>query len=212
MSAEVRRLAIVEDDSELRSALEEILADAPGWEVSGVYKNAEVALPALLEDLPDLILMDIQMPGMSGIECTASIKAAHPEARILMLTVYDNTQRVYDALAAGASGYLLKRDVPTRLRDSLDEVLEGGCPVSSSVARMVFQHFLKPDPPKVSVEYNLTPREKEALELLSQGKLYKEIADELDVSQDTVRFHLQNIYRKLQVRTRTEAVVKYFGR
>lgn len=206
-----RTLAIVEDDSELRSSLVDILSDAPGWTVAGVYPNAEAALPELVREVPDLILMDIQMPGMSGIECTASVKAAHPEVRILMLTVYENSQRVFDALAAGASGYLLKRDVPTRLRNSMDEVLDGGCPVSSSVARKVFQHFLKPDKSSVSEEYDLTPRERETLDLLAKGKLYKEIADELGISQETVRYHLQNIYRKLHVRTRTEAVVKYFG-
>lgn len=211
MNKETRTLAIVEDDSELRSTLQEILSDAPGWEVAAAYPNAEAAIGPLLENPPDLILMDIQMPGMSGIECTATIKASHPDVKVLMLTVYDHTQRVYDALAAGASGYLLKRDVPTRLRNSMSEVLEGGCPVSSSVARKVFQHFLKPEPNRIGEQYDLTPRERETLDLLAKGKLYKEIADELGISQETVRYHLQNIYRKLHVRTRTEAVVKYFG-
>lgn len=206
-----KKLAIVEDDSELRSTLVDILSDVPEWDVAGAYPNAEAALPELLANVPDLILMDIQMPGMSGIECTAKIKSAHPEVRILMLTVYENPQRVFDALAAGASGYLLKRDVPTRLRESMGEVLDGGCPVSSSVARKVFQHFLQPEKPSPGVEFDLTAREQETLDLLVKGKLYKEIADELGISQETVRYHLQNIYRKLHVRTRTEAVVKYLG-
>lgn len=211
MSEAKRKVAIVEDDGELRRTLTEILSDAEGWEVTGAYPNAEIALEALTEAPPDLVLMDIQMPGMSGIECTAALKSACPELNILMLTVYDHSQRVFDALAAGASGYLLKRDVPTRLRESLDEVLEGGCPVSSGVARKVFQHFLKPKPVAVGEQYDLTPREKDTLDLLVKGKLYKEIADDLGIGTETVRYHLHNIYKKLQVRTRTEAVLKYLG-
>ena len=206
-----KRLAIVEDDSELRRTLVEILSDAGGWEVSAAYPNAESALPDLIANPPDLVLMDIQLPGMSGIDCTAAIKSAHPDVRILMLTVYDNSQRVFDALAAGASGYLLKRDVPTRLSESLDEVLEGNCPISSTVARKVFQHFMKPEPALPGGDFDLTPREAETLNLLAKGKLYKEIADSLGISTETVTFHLRNIYKKLHVRTRTEAVMKYFG-
>lgn len=211
MSTPPKKLAIVEDDAELRRTLVEILSDAEGWEIAGAYPNGEAALPAILASPPDLVLMDIQMPGMSGIDCTAAIKSAHPQVRILMLTVYDNSQRVFDALSAGASGYLLKRDVPTRLRGSLHEVIEGGCPISSGVARKVFQHFLKAEKTLPGEEFNLTPRESEILDLLAKGKLYKEIADQLSISTETVRFHLHNIYKKLHVRTRTEAVVKYFG-
>ncbi len=212
MSDPKKQLAIVEDDSELRRTLVEILSDSGAWHVSAAYPNAETALPALIANPPDLVLMDLQLPGMSGIDCTAALKSACPDVRILMLTVYDNTQRVFDALAAGASGYLLKRDVPTRLSGSLEEVLDGGCPISSSVARKVFQHFLKPEPSLPGGTYDLTPREAQTLGLLAKGKLYKEIADELGIGTETVRFHLHNIYGKLHVRTRTEAVMKYFGR
>lgn len=207
-----RTFAIVEDESELRRTLTEMLAEAPDWKIIGAYPNAETALPALIGSPPDVVLMDIQLPGKSGIECASALKAARPEVHILMLTVYDNTERVFDALAAGASGYLLKRDVPTRLRESMEEVLTGGSPVSSSVARKMFQHFLKEVPAPAGDDYNLTPREKEILEHLTKAKLYKEIADALGISTETVRFHLHNIYAKLHVRTRTEAVVKYLGR
>lgn len=212
MKPPTRKLAIVEDESELRRTLAEILAGAPGWIITGSYPNAEVALSALLADPPEVVLMDIQLPGMSGIECTAALKAAHPEVQVLMITVYDNSDRVFAALAAGASGYLLKRDVPTRLRESLDEVLAGGSPVSSSVARKVFQHFLKEVPALPGATYNLTPREQQILDLLTKGQLYKEIASDLAIGTETVRFHLHNIYAKLHVRTRTEAVVKYLGK
>lgn len=206
-----RTLAIVEDESELRRTLVELLAEADDWRILGEYPNAEVALPAVLKNPPDVVLMDIQLPGRSGIECAAALKAAHPQVHILMLTVFDNTERVFDALAAGASGYLLKRDVPNRLKESLDEVLTGGSPVSSSVARKMFQHFLREIPAPAGDDHNLTPREKQILDLLAKAMLYKEIADDLGISTETVRYHLQNIYKKLHVRTRTEAVLKYLG-
>ena len=213
MNQTVRSLAIVEDESNLRRTLAELLAAAPGWTIAGQYPNAEVALPALVSQPPDLVLMDIQLPGMSGIECVARLKAACPEVPVLMLTVYDNADRVFEALAAGASGYLLKRDVPTRLLESIDDVMAGGSPISSAVARKVFQHFLKEVPAAPSGEdYNLTPREKQILDLLVKGQLYKEVAGTLGISMETVRYHIHNIYGKLHVRTRTEAVVKYLGR
>ncbi|MBB5353569.1 DNA-binding NarL/FixJ family response regulator [Haloferula luteola] len=212
MKTETKRtLALVEDDSDLRRTLIELLADVDHWEVVGAFPNAEVAGPEIVRLQPDLVLMDIQLPGMSGIELAAALKSTLPEVRILMLTVYDHSQRVFDSLAAGACGYLLKRDVPTRLRASLEEAWEGACPISSSVARKVFQHFVQPRPVDRGEEFDLTPRERETLDLLAKGKLYKEIASDLEIGVETVRYHLQNIYRKLHVRTRTEAVVKYFG-
>ena len=212
MSTAPRTLAIVDDEPDFRRTLAEIVSRSGQWTVVGTYENAEQALPDLLANPPDLVLMDIQMPGMSGIQCTAALKAAHPETLVLMLTVFDNTQRVFDAMAAGASGYLLKRDAPGRLRDSLEEVLGGGAPVSSMVARKMFQHFLKEAPGLPGEDFKLSPREQQILDLLAKGALYKEIADEVGVVPETVRFHLRNIYRKLHVRTRTEAVVKYLRR
>lgn len=212
MNSDPRTIAIVEDESDLRRTFAESLSEIPEWRIIGSFPNAEIALPALIADPPDVVMMDIQLPGMSGIECAASLKAAHPQVQILMITVYDDADRVFNALSAGASGYLLKRDVPSRLRESLEEVLTGGSPISSSVARKLFQHFLKEVPAPPGQDFNLTPREGQILDLLAKGKLYKEIADILGIGTETVRYHLHNIYDKLHVRTRTEAVVKYLGR
>lgn len=212
MAENPRTIAIVEDDSELRATLADLVSTATTWSVSHRFPNAEAALAALLENPTDLVLMDIQLPGMSGIECVAKLKARHPEIKVLMLTVYDNSERVFEALAAGASGYLLKRDVPSRLLESLDEAVNGSSPISSAVARHMFQHFLAEVPAPPGEDWNLTKREKQILELLAAGSLYKEIASDVGISLQTVRFHLHNIYNKLHVRTRTEAVVKYLGR
>lgn len=212
MKKSTKTIAIVEDDSALRKSLLELLSDAQGWKVIASFPNAELALPELLKQPPDVVLMDIQLPGMSGIECAAALKNAHPTLHVLMITVFDDTDRVFDALAAGASGYLLKRDVPTRLQESLDDILTGGSPISSNVARKLFQHFQKDIPSLPEADYKLTPREQEILDLLVQAMLYKEIASHLGIGLETVRYHLHNIYRKLQVRTRTEAVVKYLSK
>jgi DNA-binding NarL/FixJ family response regulator len=211
MAENPRTIAIVEDDSELRSTLADLISTATTWTVSHRFPNAEAALAVLLESPTDLVLMDIQLPGISGIECVAKLKARHPEIKILMLTVYDNSERVFEALAAGAAGYLLKRDVPNRLLESLDEAVNGSSPISSAVARHMFQHFLAEVPAPPGEDWNLTKREKQILELLAAGSLYKEIAYEVGISLQTVRFHIHNIYNKLHVRTRTEAVVKYLG-
>ncbi len=208
MKNHLRTVAIVEDDTALREALCESLAESDGWRVSGSHRTAEEAIPEILASPPDAVLMDIQLPGMSGIECVRRLKAAAPDLLILMVTVYDNSDRVFDALAAGASGYLLKRDAPTKLIDALEDAVGGGSPMSSAIARKVVQHFQKGTPP-ADEELHLTQREKQTLDLLIAGCLYKEIAAELGIGVETVRFHLQNIYKKLHVRTRTEAVVKY---
>lgn len=203
-------IAIVEDDSALRETLIEILGTSPSWELAGAYPNAEEALPSLVAKPPEVVLMDIQMPGMSGIECVAKLKAACPGIHVLMVTVYDNNDQVFEALAAGASGYLLKRDVAAKLIESLTDVLSGGSPMSSAIARKVVQFFHKePAPP--NRDLHLTPRETQILDQLVKGSLYKEIAWELNIGMETVRTHLHNIYTKMHVRTRTEAVVKYLG-
>jgi DNA-binding NarL/FixJ family response regulator len=201
-------VAVVEDDTALRETLCEALSDADGWRLVASFGTAEEALPALEKAPPDIVLMDIQLPGMSGIECVRRLKACHPGLLVLMVTVYDNSDRVFDALAAGASGYLLKRDAPTKLLSALEDVAGGGAPMSSAIARKVVQHFQKEAPP-ADEDLHLTQREKQTLDLLIDGCLYKEIAHELGIGVETVRFHLQNIYKKLHVRTRTEAVVKY---
>ena len=212
MSSTKTTIAIVEDDSDLRATIRELLEDN-GCTVTAAYSNGEDALTGLEGAMPDVILMDIQLPGMSGIDLTGKIRAFNSEVGILILTVYDNADRVFNAIAAGASGFLLKRDIPHRLVESIDDVLTGSTPVSSAVARKVFVHFQKEIPnPASEPDWHLTAREEEILDGLVKGALYKEIADQLSISLDTVRFHLRNIYRKLHVRTRTEAVVKYLGK
>jgi DNA-binding NarL/FixJ family response regulator len=203
-------IALVEDDPNLRETLAEIISSASDWQLVASYPDAEAALEGMKSACPEVVLMDIQLPGMSGIECVGRLKARHPEVQVLMVTVYDNNDRIFDALAAGASGYLLKRDAPTKLRECLEDLLAGGSPMSSAIARKVVQHFQK-EPPAKNDDHNLTPREKQILELLVKGGLYKEIAWDLGIGVETVRTHLHNIYAKLHVRTRTEAVVKYLG-
>lgn len=203
-------IAIVEDDPSLGAILSEIVGASPGWRFVAHYGTAEAALEGMAAECPEVVLMDIQLPGMSGIQCVGKLKAAHPEALVLMVTVYDNSERIFEALAAGASGYLLKRDIPTKLMEALDDLLAGGSPMSSAIARKVVQHFQKESPAR-NENHNLTPREKQILELLAKGSLYKEIAWDLGIGFETVRSHIDNIYKKLHVRTRTEAVVKFLG-
>lgn len=209
-SSKPHTVALVEDDAALRETLADILSASPTWQLVASYPAAEPALEAMKDGCPEVVLMDIQLPGMSGIECVAKLKERHPAAQVLMVTVYDNNDRIFDALAAGASGYLLKRDAPGRLLESLDDLLAGGSPMSSAIARKVVQKF-QVTPPSKNEDHNLTPREKQILEQLVKGSLYKEIAWELGIGVETVRTHLHNIYAKLHVRTRTEAVVKYLG-
>lgn len=209
-AAKPHTIALVEDDAALRETLAEILAASPDWQLVAAYPAAEPALEAMKSGCPEVVLMDIQLPGMSGIECVARLKELHPAAQVLMVTVYDNNDRIFDALAAGASGYLLKRDAPAKLLEALADLLSGGSPMSGAIARKVVQHF-HTAPPSKNEDHNLTPREKQILELLVKGGLYKEIAWDLGIGVETVRTHLHNIYAKLHVRTRTEAVVKYLG-
>jgi len=204
-------IAVVEDDDALRDSLVEIIASSPRWKLVAAYPDGESAVAALSKSPTQVVLMDIQLPGMSGIECVEQLTASQPDVQVLMVTVYDNNDRIYSALAAGASGYLLKRDIPGRLLEALEDLLEGGSPMSSAIARKVVRHFKKESPQK-NDHLNLTPRETEILDLLAKGSLYKEIAWDLGIGVETVRTHLHHIYTKLHVRTRTEAVVKYLGR
>lgn len=211
MKPPVHTIAIVEDDSQLRKSFIATLASSEVWLVAGSFARSETAIPAIQADPPNVVIVDIQLPGISGIECVRQLKPLCPETQFLMVTAFDNADRVFEALAAGASGYLLKRDVPSRLLESLEDVLTGGAPMSSAIARKVIQHFQQPAKPDRE-SYNLTSREEEALDLLTKGARYKEIADELGITITTVRYHLNNIYRKLHVTTRTEAVVKHLSR
>jgi DNA-binding NarL/FixJ family response regulator len=210
MAKKPHTIAIVEDDASLSGILTEIVTASPSWKLVNTYSNAESALEGLSANCPEVVLMDIQLPGMSGIECVSKLKVVHPAVLVLMVTVYDNNERIFDALAAGASGYLLKRDAPAKLLEALDDLLAGGSPMSGAIARKVVQHFHKV-PPSRNKDHNLTPRETQILELLAKGSLYKEIAWDLGIGFETVRSHIDNIYNKLHVRTRTEAVVKFLG-
>lgn len=198
-------IAIVEDDPRFRETLARILTHHPEFRSLGAWSNGEDALDALAGLKPDVVLMDINLPTMSGIECTARLKQHRPSPQVLMLTVYEDTEGIFSALKAGASGYLLKRSSPDEIVQAIRDVLEGGAPMTSQIARKVVQSF------RASGEGTeaLTPREERILQHASQGYVTKEIADRLDITVHTVRTHLKNIYRKLHVRSRTAAVIKY---
>ncbi|MEJ6567774.1 MAG: response regulator transcription factor [Akkermansiaceae bacterium] len=209
MKTQSPSICLVEDDFALREALEDLIRSESNYRLLASFPDAESAIAEIPGLAPDAVVMDIQLPGISGIGCTEQLIEKLPDVLIMMVTVFDNKDRIFQALAAGATGYLLKRDAPEKLISALDELFEGGSPMSPVIARQVVQKFQKPL--KKSNELNLTPREQEILELLAKGSLYKEIAWDLKIGVETVRFHLRNIYKKLHVRTRTEAVVKYLG-
>lgn len=197
-------VAIVEDIKDIREGLEIVLNTSEDCFCLGAYPTAELAIPAILETEPDVVLMDVALPGMSGIECVQAIKGQKPDIDVLMLTVHCDDAYVFQSLQAGACGYLTKNTSPARLLDAIHEAHGGGAPMSSNIARMVvdsFNHFRKPT-------VDLTRREKEVLEQLCEGKSYKMIADALCISEDTVRHHLKNVYKKLEVNSKSEAVIK----
>lgn len=203
-------VGIVEDDPGVREHLRRLMDHAPGFRCVGAWASGEEALPALLAAVPDIVLMDVHLPGMSGIDCVAALKEKAPEAHVLMLTVYEDSEKIFRALSAGANGYLVKRDIPKKLLAALREMLSGGAPMSSHIARRVVSYFQK-KPAAQAEQTALSPREKEVLGLLAEGCLYKEIAEKLGIGHETVRTHVQRIYQKLQVRTRTEAVLRFLG-
>jgi DNA-binding NarL/FixJ family response regulator len=207
----VLSISIVEDDSEIRAHLADLIGKANGFSLVSDHPAAAEAIPIILREEPDVVLMDLNLPGMSGIECTRLLKQKLPAVQILVLTIYEDTETIFESLKAGASGYLLKRTPGPRLLEAIWEMHEGGSPMSSHIARKVVQYFSENQQRTPEIG-QLTPRERAVLELLSRGQLYKEIADSLNMSLDTVRKHLQSTYHKLHVHTRTEAVVKYLGR
>ncbi len=180
---------------------------APGFRCASRYATAEAALAGIPDDNPDVVLMDINLPAMSGIECVRQLTAQRPDLLVLMLTVYEETEKIFQSLTAGASGYLLKRTSHAELLQAIQQVVEGGSPMSSHIARKVVRYFRERPSPKPMEQ--LSQREQEVLEWLAQGCLYKEIADRLGITIDTVRKHLNSVYHKLHVHSRTEAVVKY---
>ncbi|GHC48725.1 response regulator transcription factor [Roseibacillus persicicus] len=204
-------LAVVEDERPLRELLEELIESSEGLELCASYSTAEDAIKGIPKSGAEIVLMDIQLPGMSGIECVAQLKRICPQILVLMVTIDDKNDRIFEALAAGASGYLLKCDVPNKLLESIQDLMSGGSPMSSAIARKVVQHFQHDPPTPADENLKLTPRETQILDLLAKGRLYKEIAAELGIGFATVHTHLQRVYDKLHVRTRTEAVMKYIG-
>ena len=204
-------ISIVEDDSKTRSNLAALLNEETRVSLLTAYASAEEALRGIPVEKPEVALVDINLPGMSGIECTARLKAAVPELQVLMLTAYEDSDLIFESLRAGANGYLLKRMVPTELIEAIEQVRLGGAPMSMRVARRVVDHFHRNRQSALEVE-RLSPREQEILTLLAKGYLYRQIGDALGLSLSSVRTYLQRIYEKLHVQTRTEATVKYLQR
>lgn len=200
-------IIIVEDDEAVREGLRMLINGSEGYYCLVACPSAEEALKAIPEYHPDVVLMDINLPGMNGIECVICIKNAWPEIQVMMLTVFDNTDEIFKSLTAGATGYMLKKTPPAKLLEAITELVNGGSPMSGEIARKVVQTFARPSKHSLP-ESNLTAREAEILSYLSKGFLYKEIATELFISIETVRTHIRKIYQKLQVRTRTEALLR----
>ena len=213
-------VCIVDDNKDIRSALEQIILMAEGYTLAGSYADAEEALQKIPEANPNVVLMDINLgDGESGIDCVRQLKPQYPEILFMMCTIYEEDEKIFEALKAGANGYILKKTAPGKLLDALRELHEGGAPMSSQIARKVvnaFQAKTSADtggatiaPKAISV---LSNRENEILELLARGMLYKEIAARLFISQETVRKHVYHIYEKLHVNNRVEAINKFYGR
>lgn len=202
-------VVIVEDSAPIREGLKFLLNGTEGFKCSNIYENCEDMLKEIEEQYPDVMLMDIGLPGMSGIEGIEKVKKIFPDIPILVLTVYEENEKIFDALCAGACGYLVKKTEPTRLLEAIKEASEGGAPMSAPIARKVVAYFQKKDNKKAASEvYSLTAREKEVLKGLVEGNSYQVIADSLFISIDTVRYHFRNIYRKLHVHSQKEAVAK----
>ncbi len=199
-------VAIIDDDAEIRTGLQWMIEHSEGFLCSGSYSRCDEALSVIENDPPDVVLMDIGMPGKSGIECVGALKERFPDIQVLMLTVYSDDEKIFQSLRAGAVGYLLKKTPSEKLLDAIRDAFAGGAPMSSEVAQRVLSYFRPPKPSKLVA--SLSEREIEVLEALKEGHSYKAIAGKLFVSVHTVRFHLHNIYAKLHVSSRSEAVAK----
>jgi DNA-binding NarL/FixJ family response regulator len=217
---QVARIAIVEDDPQNRMEWVKALGQWPGYRVAGEYGSAEEALEKLPQNPPDYVLMDINLPGMSGIECTRELKRVLPETEVLMLTMFGEWDRIFDALRAGASGYLLKRMRPAGLKTALEELKTGGAPMTPAIARKVVKYFrgarLGGVPPRETPHVDwvlncLSPKENDVLKPLSEGCSYAQISERMGITLNTVRTYIRRTYEKLQVQSRTEAVIKYLS-
>lgn len=204
-------LAIVEDLDEVREGLEQFISLNPDFQVLDTFQTAEEALYKLPQLSPDIVIMDISLPGMSGIECIRQVRQKTPKTQFMMFTVFENDEKVFEALKAGASAYLLKNTDLSQLTEALKELYNGGSPMSSNIARKLITLFRDEHAEKIPITA-LSKRENEVLNLLSKGLLYKEIADKLSISVGTVRQHIHKIYEKLHVQNRTEAINKAFGK
>jgi DNA-binding NarL/FixJ family response regulator len=203
-------VSIVEDDAEVRSTLARLINGSAGYRCVSQHASAEDALQGIPKVRPDVALMDINLPGMNGVECVRRLKPLLPQTQIIMLTVYQNTEHIFNALAAGATGYLLKQTPPAELMAAIENVYGGGSPMSSHIARKIVQSFQQM-PAGADGADSLSPREAQVLDLLTKGYLYKEIADTMQVTYATVHTHIRHIYEKLHVHSRTEAVAKHLG-
>lgn len=201
------KTAIIEDQNDIREGLASLIGFTPGFKCTGSYQSMEEALDKIRRDIPDVVLSDIGLPGMNGIQGIKILKERYPKMLILMITVYDDDERIFDALCAGANGYLLKRIPPMRLLESLREAVDGGSPMSPEVASKVIKLFREFRPPE-TVDYDLTPHELRLLKLLVDGHNYNTAAKELKNSINTVKFYIKRIYEKLQVHSKSEAVAK----
>jgi DNA-binding NarL/FixJ family response regulator len=204
-------VSIVEDNDKLRGTLARVLNRADGFKCLSDYSNAEDALKNLPNVKPEVVLMDINLPGINGVEAVRQLKQLLPQTQVMMLTVYEDTENIFNALAAGASGYMLKRTPQAQLLEAIREVHRGGSPMTTHIARKVVQSFQRAAATASPTE-GLSEREQQVLELLSQGLIYKEISEKLGISYETVHTYIRRIYEKLQVRTRTEAVAKFLRR
>lgn len=205
------RIMIVEDQEPVREGLRVLIGGSDGFSCVAACRTAEEALDQIAGAAPDVVLMDINLPGMRGPECVVHIKNRYPAIQVMMLTVFENNEDIFTSLEAGATGYLLKKTPPAQLLEAVRELVNGGSPMSGEIARKVVTAFARPVT-HGSPEDLLTAREEEILSYLSKGYLYKEIAAKLFISIDTVRSHIRKIYQKLQVRTRTEALLRYMNR
>ncbi len=207
-AAMARSVLVVEDDRGLREQLVKILNSAPGIRCVGACTSGEEAVRLVPVKKPEVVLMDIRLPGISGIDCVAELKHALPALQIIMLTVYEDSESIFRALKAGADGYLVKSSPPAKLLEAIQDVSKGGAPMSSPIARKVVQHFhlLRPADTRAG---DLSPREREVLDLLACGYIYKEIGDKLGIGVETVRTYVKNICEKMHVRSRLEAVAKH---
>jgi DNA-binding NarL/FixJ family response regulator len=203
------KVAIIEDQRPIREGLDALIGGSLGYRCSGAFRSMEEALARSWSEIPDVALVDIGLPGMSGIEGIRRLRQKYPSMAVIMLTIYDDDERIFEALCAGACGYLLKKTPPAKLLEYLRDATTGGSPMSPEVARRVIELFRTIRPPE-HADYDLTPHESRLLKMLVEGHTYKSAAADLGVAFSTIAFHMQNIYQKLQVHSKSEAVAKAF--